>query len=202
MIMSIFLPLFHYHVENCVLVCVLDAFLVYQWVVASTWWHLWSGITRFGSTSQIAASRGNSIFHCVPNRARAAASIPGEDECHCISGVDPGWAQAEDASLLLPVSVGSCIPDGAHVSWRKHETFHHSFPTGASLAESGRLLEASAWDMTFTPSRSNKRWSACVDGGAFLPGCTFCLMIKWRKALHCSLKFGRRHRKHLVSSGL
>lgn len=158
-----------YTCREGVLVCVLDAHLVYQCVLASTWWHRWSGIARLGSTSQIAASGGNSIFHCVPNRAWAAASIPGEDECHCVSGVDPGWAQAEDTSLLLPVSIGSRIPDGARVSWRKHETLHHSFPTGASLAESARLLEASAWDVTFTPTRSNKRWSTCVDGGGFLP---------------------------------
>ncbi|KAA0707487.1 hypothetical protein E1301_Tti016352 [Triplophysa tibetana] len=65
-------------------------------------------------------------------------------------------SRAEDASLLLPVSVGSCIPDGARVSRRKRETFHHSFPTGPTLAQSELLLEASAVDMTFTPSHSKK----------------------------------------------
>lgn len=78
-------------------------------------------------------------------------------------------SRAEDASLLLPVSVGSCIPDGARVSWRKRETFHHSFPTGPSLAQSELLLEASAGDVTFTPSHSNKRWGARSDGALSSP---------------------------------
>ncbi len=188
------------HVEK-VCFCVLDTHLVYQCVLASTWWHHWSGIARLGNTSQIAASRGNSIFHCVPNRAWAAASIPGEDECVCVSGVDPRWAQAEDTSLLLPVSVGSCIPDGACVSWRKHESLHHSFSTGASLAESSRLLEASAWDVTFTSTRSKKRWSTCVDGGGFLPSCTYSLMIKTKKKC-CIVCRDLAIRKRFISSVL